>query len=291
MSGWVRWGGGSSWQRLFDFGQNPNCFFYLTPSDASQLPQCAITPNLAVYNQVIESPLPMPVNQWTHVAVVMDGRQGILYLNGSAVAVNNSVNLLPSDIAPTNCNFGKSQFSNDPYFNGRLSAMRLNSSALPLVSAHRAAAGHHAAHQRFAVRRRASLGLCRHGDGLSGAPLSASAFTWTGELHSNGLASAAFGPWSGITNGTYLVPANALLPTNAFYRVYLTVADTNGYQQSVSQDVAPQVGQLALGTVPPGLQVALDGQPLTTPASVPAVVGMSRLLAAPSPQAGRGQQL
>ncbi|HVM47270.1 MAG TPA: LamG-like jellyroll fold domain-containing protein, partial [Candidatus Acidoferrum sp.] len=113
VSGWVKWSGGSSWQRVFDFGQNQNAFFYLTTSDAAQLPQCAITPDLAVYNETIESPVAMPVGQWTHIAVVMDGRQGTLYLNGSAVAVNNSVNLLPSDVASTNCNFGKSQYPGD----------------------------------------------------------------------------------------------------------------------------------------------------------------------------------
>src|SRR6185437_1809327 len=86
-----------------------------------------------VYVQTIESPITFPVGQWTHVAVVMDGNEGILYLNGQAVAVNNSVNLLPSDITPTNCYFGRSEFSADPYFNGRMSALRLNSSALSLA--------------------------------------------------------------------------------------------------------------------------------------------------------------
>ena len=45
----------------------------------------------------------LATDQWTQVAVVMDGRQGMLYLNGNAVAVNNSVDLLPSDIGATNC--------------------------------------------------------------------------------------------------------------------------------------------------------------------------------------------
>src|SRR5208283_5101659 len=73
-------------------------------------------------------------NQWTQVAVVMDGRQGILYVNGQAVAVNNSVNLLPSDLGAVNCNLRKSAFATDPYFAGRLSAFRLNSSPLSLAA-------------------------------------------------------------------------------------------------------------------------------------------------------------
>jgi hypothetical protein len=288
LSGWVKWSGGNSWQRVFDFGQNTNQFFYLTASDGSQLPQCAITPDLAVYNQVIESAVPMPTNQWTHVAVVMDGRQGILYLNGSAVAVNNSVNLLPSDIASTNCNFGKSQYPSDPYFNGQLSAMRLNSSALSLaeIIAPTPAITQPTNGSLFAGGQ--TLSFAGSATDYSGAALSASAFSWSGEFYSNGLASFAFGPWSGITNGAYVVPSTATLVTNIFYRLYLTVTDTNGYEQTVSEDIGPQTSQLTFGTVPPGLQVALGGQPLTTPTTVAAVVGMTPLLAAPSPQTEAG---
>ncbi|HEX7652279.1 MAG TPA: LamG domain-containing protein, partial [Verrucomicrobiae bacterium] len=130
LSGWVKWYGGNNWQRIFDFGQSTTNFFYLTPSDGAGLLQCAITPNATVYNRVLEAPTALPVNQWTHIAVTMDGRQGILYLNGKAVAVNNSVNLLPSDLSPSNCYLGRSEFAADPYLKGRISALRLNSSVV-----------------------------------------------------------------------------------------------------------------------------------------------------------------
>ncbi|HWX19169.1 MAG TPA: LamG-like jellyroll fold domain-containing protein [Candidatus Binatia bacterium] len=287
VSGWVNWAGGNPWQRIFDFGQNNNQFFFLTASDASSRIQCALTPNLSVYNQIIESPAPMPVNQWTHLAVVMDGRQGILYLNGSAVAVNNSVNLLPSDLAASNCNFGKSQFPADPYFNGRLSAMRLNSSAVPLsqLIAPLPLITQPANGSLFAGGQ--SVNFAGAATDFSGAPLGPAAFTWSGEFHSNGLTFAAFGPLSGQTTGTYLVPTNATTVTNVFYRLYLTVTDTNANHQTVSQDVQPQTSLLAFDTVPPGLQLALDGQPLTS-TSLVAVVGMARLVGAPSPQTHNG---
>lgn len=288
VSGWVKWNGGGSWQRVFDFGRNTSQFFFFTPSDASNLPQCAITPNLAVYNQVIESPVPMPSNQWTHLAVVLDGRQGILYLNGNSVAVNNSVNLLPSDLASTNCNFGKSQFPADPYFNGRLSAIHLNSSALSLAQlvAPLPAITQPTNGSLFAGGQ--ALGFAGAATDYAGAPLSSNAFAWSGEFHSNGLTFASFGPLSGVTNGAYIVPTNAAPITNVFYRLYLTVMDTNGNQQTTSQDIGPQTSQLTLQTVPPGLQLALDGQSFTTTTSLVAVVGMSRLLAAPSPQTQAG---
>jgi hypothetical protein len=288
ISGWVKWNGGGNWQRIFDFGQNNNQFFYLTASDAANLPQCAITPDLAVYNQVIESPLPLPVGQWEHVAVVMDGRQGILYLNGNAVAVNNSVNLLPSDIGSTNCNFGKSEFTADPYFNGRLSALRLNSSALSLARLIAPLPVITQPTNGALFAGGTALNFAGVATDYSGMLLLPNAFTWTGELHSNGLTFAAFGPLVGVTNGAYLVPTNLAATTNIFYRFNLVVTDTNGNQQTASADILPQTSLLTLATVPTGLQLALDGQTLTTATSLVAVAGMNRTLAAPSPQSQSG---
>ena len=291
VSGWVKWEGGSAWQRVFDFGQGTNAFFYLTAADNTGYPQCAITPDLAVYNQVIESPITLPVNQWVPFAVVMNGKEGILYLNGTAVAVNNSVNLLPSDLAPTNVNLGKSEFPADPYFNGRLSDVRLNSAAVPLT-------------QMLAplpdIVEPADLSLFAGGSSINfygtatdytGTPLATNAFAWSGEFYSNGIVYAAFGPMAGITNGAYLVPDNAATITNIFYRIYLVVTDTNGYQQSTYADVLPQTSQLSLATVPPGLSLSLDGQSFGTPTSLTAVVGMSRQISAPAQQAYAGTNL
>ncbi|HXS69247.1 MAG TPA: LamG-like jellyroll fold domain-containing protein, partial [Candidatus Polarisedimenticolia bacterium] len=284
VSGWVKWNGGGSWQRIFDFGNSTSQFFFLTPADGANLPQCAITPSASIYNQVIESPAIFPVGQWFHVAVVMDGRQGILYLNGNAVAVNNSVNLLPSDIGSANCWFGRSEFSADPYFNGRLSALRLNSSALSLsqIVAPQPVITEPAGGSLFAGGQ--PLNFAGAATDYAGSSLSSNAFSWTGEFYSNGVIYAAFGPLDGITNGTYIVPTNAATITNIFYRVHLTVTDTNGHQQTVSQDVLPQTSQLSLGTIPTGLQLSLDGQALSTPTTLTAVAGMSRLLSAPSSQ-------
>jgi arabinan endo-1,5-alpha-L-arabinosidase len=133
IGGWVNWRGGNAWQRIFDFGRDTQHFFFLTPRDASGLMQCALTPEAPVYNQVIETTAPFPTNQWTHLAVVMDGKQGILYSNGKAIAVNNSVNLLPSDLVPTKAYLGRSEFAADPYFNGQLDSIYLGTVPLNAI--------------------------------------------------------------------------------------------------------------------------------------------------------------
>jgi arabinan endo-1,5-alpha-L-arabinosidase len=130
FAAWVKWRGGNAWQRIFDFGRDTQDWVFLTPKDASGLMQCAITTQNSTYNNVLESPSTFPLNTWTHVGVVMDGRESILYLNGNAVAVNNNVNLLPSDVVANKCYFGRSQFGADPYFNGQLDSVYLDSSAL-----------------------------------------------------------------------------------------------------------------------------------------------------------------
>jgi concanavalin A-like lectin/glucanase superfamily protein len=128
--GWVKWRDGTAWQRVFDFGRDTQHYFFLSPRDATGMIQCAITPDASTYNQVIESQIPFPTNQWSHVALTMDGQQGVLYLNGNAIAVNNSVNLLPSDLLPTKAFIGRSEFASDPYLNAQLDSVYLNSSAL-----------------------------------------------------------------------------------------------------------------------------------------------------------------
>lgn len=284
FSGWVKWSGGSSWQHIFDFGLDANQFFYLTPSDGNNLPQVAITPNLSIYNQTLESPTAIPASQWTHVAVVMSGREGMLYLNGQAVAVNNSVNLLPSDIGATNCNFGKSQFSSDPYFNGRLSDVNLNSKALPLsqIIAPSAAITQPAPGAVFAGGQ--TINFTGIGSDYSGSSLSSNSFTWSVEFHSNDVTLAVFGPLTGVTSNTFYVPTNGPVSTNVFYRILLTITDTNGYQQTASFNLPPQVSVVNFDTIPSGLQLTLDGSLLNTPSNMTLVAGYTRAVSAPTPQ-------
>jgi hypothetical protein len=284
ISSWVNWSGSGKWERIFDFGLNANQFFYLTPADGNNLPQVSITPDLSVYNQVLESPVPFPANQWNHVAVVMSGREGILYLNGQAVAVNNSVNLLPSDIGATNCNFGKSQFPADPYFNGRISDARLNSSAEPFAAivAPSAAIVQPVTNTLFAGGE--TVDFAGTGSDYSGKTLPASSLLWSVELDSNGVVYAVFGPLTGVTNGSFTIPSIDPPTTNVFYRVQLTVTDTNGYAQSVSVDLPPQLGVVSFDTVPSGLQLLLDGTAINTPSNQTLVAGYVHALSAPSPQ-------
>ncbi|MEI8043374.1 MAG: hypothetical protein WCL11_18340, partial [Verrucomicrobiota bacterium] len=208
--------------------------------------------------------------------------------NGQAMAVNNSVNLFPSDVAPTQCYFGRSQFIADPFFNGRLDSIQLNSRSLAI----------HEITAPVAVITQPTISLRYAGGDVisfagtasdySDALLPPSAFAWSGEFRHDGIVDAGVVSTNGTTNGTFLVATTSPATTNAFYRLYLTVCDAAGNQAAASQDVLPRVSVLNFDTVPSGLQFLFDGQMFNSPTNIAAVVGMTRLLSAPSPQTYAG---
>ena len=79
-------------------------------------------------------------------------------------------------------------------------------------------------------------------------------------------------------------PQTGETETNVFYRVILTVRDPQGLASTTSVDLVPRVVTVNLAANPTGLQVTLDGQPVTTPFAAQGVVGVRRTLGAPSPQ-------
>jgi hypothetical protein len=132
FAAWVRWGGGNALQRIFDFGSGTASYAMLTAKNNSGKVRFEITPNGSAETRDLDSPNPLPTNVWTHVAVALDGRQGVMYINGQAVAVNATVNLLPSDVAGAANYLGRSQNFVNPYFNGQMDSVQISSQTLPI---------------------------------------------------------------------------------------------------------------------------------------------------------------
>ncbi len=110
---WVKWDGGSSWQRILDCGAGTTQYMYLSPDVGGNL-RFAITTGSG--EQQLNGTALTP-GVWTHVAVTLNGNTGTLYVNGSAVA-SGSITLNPANLAATRCYLGKSQFSADPLYDG-----------------------------------------------------------------------------------------------------------------------------------------------------------------------------
>jgi len=214
----------------------------------------------------------------------LNGLEGTLFLNGQPVAVNNSVNLLPSDIAPFTCYLGRSHYPADPYFNGRLDSFRLNSRALSLfeILAPTAVIVQPSAGTLFTGG--ANISFSGAGYDYTDAPIPISGLNWSAEVFTNGQSQPAFGPVSGVASGNVAVPSAGPLTTNQFYRLKLLVTDSSGRQASATTDVSPQTSVLSLDTVPSGLQLAVDNSVLTGPTNIALVAGYDRTLTVLSPQ-------
>jgi hypothetical protein len=125
---WVNWDGGNAWQRIFDFGNDPTQYLFLTPSSGNGTLRFAVTTNGGGAEQILET-LPLPVGQWRHVAITRNGTTARLYTNG-VVAATNTVSIAPASFNPALNNLGASQYAGDPLFNGRLDELFIYNYAL-----------------------------------------------------------------------------------------------------------------------------------------------------------------
>jgi hypothetical protein len=130
FAAWVKWRGGADWQRIFDFGTDTTNYFFLTPRAYGGMMRFAITTNSNNAEQQINATAALPTNSWVHVAVTLDGTQGLLYLDGTPVATNSALTIRPWQILAKSNYVGKSQWPADPLFAGEISSFRIFGRAL-----------------------------------------------------------------------------------------------------------------------------------------------------------------
>ena len=104
---------------------------FLTPKNgANGKIRFAITTSSSSGEQKIDGTAALGTGGWHHVAVVLNGSTGTLYVDGAQVGQNISMTLTPSSLGATTQNYiGKSQW-NDPYLNGIVDDFHIYSSAL-----------------------------------------------------------------------------------------------------------------------------------------------------------------
>ncbi|HEY1787729.1 MAG TPA: LamG-like jellyroll fold domain-containing protein, partial [Verrucomicrobiae bacterium] len=128
IAAWVYWNGGAEWQRIFDFGNNTTQYMFLTPNSGNGTLRFAVTTNGNGAEQRVETS-ELPVGQWVHLAVTLNGTTASLYTNG-VLAATGPDTIPPSAFNPALNNIGASQFSGDPYFSGLIKSFLIDNYAL-----------------------------------------------------------------------------------------------------------------------------------------------------------------
>jgi glucose/arabinose dehydrogenase len=117
----------------------------------------------------------------------------------------------------------------------------------------------------------------------------AASFAWEVVFHHDTHTHPFMPSTSGITSGSFVIPAVGETATNVWYRIHLTVTDSGGLKSTTFRDISPRTAMLTLTSSPGGLQLTLDGQPVTAPFTFMSVVGMRRSIGAVSPQTVSGR--
>jgi glucose/arabinose dehydrogenase len=117
------------------------------------------------------------------------------------------------------------------------------------------------------------------GSDAEDGPLAAARLTWWAELRHD-VHGHPMQPETVGAGGTVTIPVRGETSPNVWYRFYLRATDSAGATNVVTRDIQPQKAQVTLATVPAGLALTLDGQPVTAPSTFTGVVGIERDLAA-----------
>jgi len=121
---WVNINNTNSWQRIFDFGNGTDQYFFLTPSNGSEM-------RLVLKNGGEEQILSTTkaTTGWHYIAVTLASDAVTLYVDGKATT-STSITLRPSDFHPKRNYIGRSQFIADPFFVGYIDDLRIYNYAL-----------------------------------------------------------------------------------------------------------------------------------------------------------------
>ncbi|MEL6721255.1 MAG: LamG-like jellyroll fold domain-containing protein, partial [Bacteroidota bacterium] len=126
---WINYEESDTWARVFDIGINNQIYMFLTTKGGRDgnpgNPKFAISLSGISAEQFINSDIPMPTG-WHHIALTLNGTEGIMYIDGEEVGRNSEMTLTPADLGETTQNFlGRSQFTFDPYLKRNLDETRI----------------------------------------------------------------------------------------------------------------------------------------------------------------------
>lgn len=128
FSAWVYWrASATANQRLFDFGNGPTQYMYLTPSDGSKV-------SFVIHNgsdhQTLTTSSRLSTLMWKHVSLTISRDSTVIYIDGEKAAHTSDITLMPSDIHPVMNYIGKGQDAKDPFLKAYIQDVRIYNHAL-----------------------------------------------------------------------------------------------------------------------------------------------------------------
>lgn len=131
LAAWVRLDRALTWSRVFDIGTGTGVYAFLTPRSGDGTLRFAITTGGAGGEKQLNAAAP-PTGVWKHLAVTLSTHgPGVLYVDGTEVAGNADMAVQMFFLWKSSRNFiGRSQYSADPYLDGRVDDARVYSQAL-----------------------------------------------------------------------------------------------------------------------------------------------------------------
>ncbi|MCT7356641.1 glycoside hydrolase family 127 protein [Streptomyces sp. 15-116A] len=131
LSAWVRPAHDAAWARIADFGDGTARYVYLAARNADGVPRFAITTSGPGGEQGLNGTAPLPLNQWSHVAVTLADGTGTLYVDGTPVARNPEMTLTPAGLGALRHHWlGRSPFPADPVLAGAFEEVNVYARAL-----------------------------------------------------------------------------------------------------------------------------------------------------------------
>lgn len=126
---WARLRSSSSWQRLFDFGNDENHYLFLTPKNSY-----TNVMRFAIKNggdeQALDCKSALPSSQWKHVVLTIGSGRTVIYIDGEEAASSATISIKPGDIRPVLNFIGRSQFAADPLLSADIDDVRIYNYAL-----------------------------------------------------------------------------------------------------------------------------------------------------------------
>jgi hypothetical protein len=129
VEAWVYPRAQNRWPRVIDFGngETQNNVVLTTSADGQGLASFVVF-DAQGRSSGLQSPAPLPLNQWSHLAVTLQGTNATMFLNGVPWATGAS--FVPPNIRRTNNFIGRSNWSGDSYENGLINDVRIWNRAL-----------------------------------------------------------------------------------------------------------------------------------------------------------------